>query len=123
MNFLFFINNYPATASTHLYNFESNSWSTGPELPAASAQMGSVSANGDTLVLAGGALPNGEISDKIFEYSGPSNTWYTWPETMEQGRINPTAVLVEQRERNQEDESAAGGEQLIWEEQFRSNSI
>ena len=71
--------------------------------------MGAASANGDTLVLAGGVLLNGKISHMIFEYSGPSNTWYVWPERMEQGRINPTAVLVEKREEDQKDEGAAGG--------------
>ena len=72
---LFFICSYiSATASTELYNFESNRWSTGPELPTALARMGvATSADGNSLVLAGGILPDGEASDMIFEYAGLSN--------------------------------------------------
>ena len=102
----------PATASTELYNFESNTWSTGPELPTALARMGvATSDDRDSLVLVGGVLPDGDASDMIFEYSGSSHTWFVWPGTMESGRINPTAVLVGQ-EADTEVGSAAGGYSL-----------
>ena len=65
--------------------------------------MGHVSSDGDTLVLAGGISSvdgvgeqQQEASDLIFEYSGPSNTWYVWPERMKHGRVSPMALLVEQ---------------------------
>ena len=79
-------------SSSEIYDINSQTWSTGPNLPSAWYLSTSVPF-GDTFLVVGG-VSSGSRSDDIYEFDPVANTWKTRIEKMSLDRYDHAAFLV-----------------------------
>ena len=80
-------------ASSEVYDIESQTWSTGPNLPSAWYVAASVPF-GDTFLVVGGDKFSGSSSNNIYEFDPAGNSWITRQEKLSLARYDHTAFFV-----------------------------